>query len=460
MTCILLLAASGSSVVQAQNNAPATLTPTPPPQIKIHLVQPEETLESIATEYGIDVNALRAMNGLGSLDDISVGQRLMIPMDAQQTTEIMVQPGETLAVLAARYRTTPQSIAIMQGLTNPDLIFAGQQIAVASTNDSESSLAVLQSEDNLWRIALHMNINPYYLFQINNLVTAYFQFPGKVLAVPDDNGTPIPFRAPWNSITIHPLPLESGRTGGIVVNTSSVGTITGIFLDKPINFISSDGLLHEAVYGVDRRTQPGVYNLSLTFTDSEGIESPYSWPIRVTQGNYATETIKLSEDEAAAINDESIVQGEYSYIASTMSGFSPVRHWNGLFTIPTEGVLTSAFGETRIYQNSALTTFHTGADLATRVGTEIYAPADAIVVDTGLLDIRGYITILDHGAGVYTGYWHQSAILVKPGDFVTAGQVIGKVGNTGLSTASHLHWEMWVGGTPVDPMQWVREMFP
>ena len=82
------------------------------------------------------------------------------------------------------------------------------------------------------------------------------------------------------------------------------------------------------------------------------------------------------------------------------------------------------------------------------------------MVDTGELEVRGLITIINHGQGVYTGYWHQSSILVHPGDQVEAGQQIGTIGNTGLSTAAHLHWELHVNGVEVDAMQWVREQFP
>jgi murein DD-endopeptidase MepM/ murein hydrolase activator NlpD len=68
--------------------------------------------------------------------------------------------------------------------------------------------------------------------------------------------------------------------------------------------------------------------------------------------------------------------------------------------------------------------------------------------------------VLDHGWGVYSGFWHQSTILVEAGGAVATGQQIGTIGSTGLSTASHLHWEMWVNGNQVDPLQWVREAFP
>jgi murein DD-endopeptidase MepM/ murein hydrolase activator NlpD len=68
--------------------------------------------------------------------------------------------------------------------------------------------------------------------------------------------------------------------------------------------------------------------------------------------------------------------------------------------------------------------------------------------------------MIDHGWGVYTLYGHMSQRNVNLGDFVEAGQVIGLVGTTGRSTGAHLHWELWVDGVPVDPMQWVYQAFP
>ena len=59
-----------------------------------------------------------------------------------------------------------------------------------------------------------------------------------------------------------------------------------------------------------------------------------------------------------------------------------------------------------------------------------------------------------------SGYWHLSAIAVRPGQRVQAGDLLGYVGNTGLSTGAHLHWEIRVRGVPVDPRQWVEEALP
>ena len=87
-------------------------------------------------------------------------------------------------------------------------------------------------------------------------------------------------------------------------------------------------------------------------------------------------------------------------------------------------------------------------------------PARGRVVFAGPLEIRGNATIIDHGWGIYTGYWHQSEIRVQVGEIVEEGQIIGLVGNTGRSAGAHLHWEIWAGGVQVEPYDWLIELFP
>ena len=68
--------------------------------------------------------------------------------------------------------------------------------------------------------------------------------------------------------------------------------------------------------------------------------------------------------------------------------------------------------------------------------------------------------MIDHGWGVYTAYMHQSEILVKVGDRVEQGQLIGRVGNTGRAEGAHLHFEVLVGGVQVNPLEWLKQVFP
>jgi len=116
---------------------------------------------------------------------------------------------------------------------------------------------------------------------------------------------------------------------------------------------------------------------------------------------------------------------------------------------------TSAFGS-RVHPITGARTLHSGADLAAVDGHPIYAAADGIVVVAGPSSggNTGYMVAIDHGGGVQTRYVHPwpNGILVRVGDQVTAGQQIARVGSSGNSTGPHLHFEVRVNGTPVDPI--------
>jgi len=83
-----------------------------------------------------------------------------------------------------------------------------------------------------------------------------------------------------------------------------------------------------------------------------------------------------------------------------------------------------------------------------------------VVVFAGPLTVRGNATIIDHGWGVYSGYWHQKEIKVQVGDKVKAGQLIGIIGDTGRVTGPHLHFEMIVNGIQVEPVDWLNQAYP
>jgi murein DD-endopeptidase MepM/ murein hydrolase activator NlpD len=74
--------------------------------------------------------------------------------------------------------------------------------------------------------------------------------------------------------------------------------------------------------------------------------------------------------------------------------------------------------------------------------------------------LRGNVVILDHGLGVFTTYAHLSAVGVQVGQEIEAGQAFANVGTTGLSEGPHLHWELWVKGVNVDPVDWVKRSYP
>jgi murein DD-endopeptidase MepM/ murein hydrolase activator NlpD len=121
---------------------------------------------------------------------------------------------------------------------------------------------------------------------------------------------------------------------------------------------------------------------------------------------------------------------------------------------PTKGWLTSGFG-LRQSPFTGMQEFHPGADVATRHGTRVIAPADGIIVDIGEAEAPGNFIRLDHGFGYQTYYAHLDEVFVKRGQRVKRGQLIATVGNTGRSTGPHLHYELLVKGLPVNPLHYI-----
>ena len=117
--------------------------------------------------------------------------------------------------------------------------------------------------------------------------------------------------------------------------------------------------------------------------------------------------------------------------------------------IPGAGVV-SAFGA-RVHPIYGDVRIHTGVDISGSTGTPIRAAADGVVASAGWLGGYGQATVLDHGGPMATLYGHQSQLLVREGQAVTRGQVIGRVGCTGTCTGPHLHYEVRIAGAPVNP---------
>lgn len=124
------------------------------------------------------------------------------------------------------------------------------------------------------------------------------------------------------------------------------------------------------------------------------------------------------------------------------------------FVMPAQGSFSSGFGP-RVDPLTGAKGFHPGQDIAASEGTPIVAATPGEVIYAGWEQGYGNFTCIDRGDGLATCYGHQSAILVSVGQTVQAGQLIGRVGSTGWSTGPHLHFEVRLNGTPVDPMPYL-----
>ena len=123
--------------------------------------------------------------------------------------------------------------------------------------------------------------------------------------------------------------------------------------------------------------------------------------------------------------------------------------------LPTTGIISSGFSKSRYHPIHQVPLPHEGIDIAAVKGTPIFAAAKGVVVKAEWENGYGQMVEIDHGYGYTTRYGHTSRILVKPGDHVKRGDPIALVGNTGIATAPHLHYEVRVNGKPQNPVGFV-----
>lgn len=129
--------------------------------------------------------------------------------------------------------------------------------------------------------------------------------------------------------------------------------------------------------------------------------------------------------------------------------------FGNIFIVPVRGVLTSTYGF-RIHPIKRLRLFHTGIDIAKNMGDRVRVAADGVVVQAGFNGGYGKYIKIKHSMGYETAYAHLSVLWVKPGQKVKKGQFLGRVGNTGVSTGPHLHFEVKHNGKFVNPLRFVK----
>jgi murein DD-endopeptidase MepM/ murein hydrolase activator NlpD len=147
--------------------------------------------------------------------------------------------------------------------------------------------------------------------------------------------------------------------------------------------------------------------------------------------------------EASALRQASAAVASAIHSAPS-SSTSPSPSSSGLIW-PASGPITSPYG-------MRWGSLHPGIDISAGTGTPIKAAASGRVIVAGYSGGYGNLTVIDHGKGIATAYAHQSSLAASAGQQVRQGQVIGYVGSTGFSTGPHLHFEVRVSGSPVDPL--------
>jgi murein DD-endopeptidase MepM/ murein hydrolase activator NlpD len=205
----------------------------------------------------------------------------------------------------------------------------------------------------------------------------------------------------------------------------------------------------------------GPIPVSISLTDEHNREVKLEASLTILEDPRQVEELNLSTDTLQVVTPEGReLEQQALEIAYASSAEHPFPQWTEPFMQPAQGRFTSPFGLPRRYVAGGNISYHFGTDIASPAGTPIYATNAGRVVVADFYPIKGGLVVIDHGASVYSLYFHQSKILVKVGDTVSRGQKVGEIGTTGLSTGPHLHWEMRVNQIATDPMSWVGKVLP
>ncbi|MBI1276958.1 MAG: LysM peptidoglycan-binding domain-containing protein [Anaerolineaceae bacterium] len=470
----LLLGLPAFSVAQDTNES-----------VVVHVVQRGETMYRIAQNYNVTVEAIASFNSIADPTNIQVGQRLLIPTNGETRSEVpathVVQAGETLKSIATLYGLTVDELANRNSITNIDRIFVGQVLNIRASSpatpspiptvestvtgetsgDAPSLIYTVQGGDTLFRIATRYGLTVNDLVRANNVTDPTVIYLGQQLIIPGVKPLQSALDLPPNvsNIVVTPTMFVEGQTGEIRLTTAVPMTVNGTFLARNLSVASDQSrTLDIILVGIPVFTDAGVYPLALSLTDGAGQVTPLDLNIQVLAGGYGRESITLSSNLADLV-DPNLEASELQKMQAITSNFTPSRYFDGPLSLPAAASISSPFGRKRSYDGGPYDHFHAGTDFAAAPGSSVMAAAPGYVVFADKLNVRGNVTIIDHGWGIYTVYCHQATQYVKVGDFVNTGTVIGTVGATGRVTGPHLHWEVWVNGVQVDPMQWVQQSF-
>jgi len=233
--------------------------------------------------------------------------------------------------------------------------------------------------------------------------------------------------------------------GGLVIGRAPKGARSLFFNDAALE-LSPDGYF---LIGFDRDAAEQA-RLVAMLADGSKIERN----IAVAPGNWRIENVAANITGGAKSSAEFQARrsAELAQIAAARAVRSDSAGWRQTFIRPLSGRISGLFGAQRIY-NGTPGSYHNGMDIAAPRGQDFVAPADGVVTlaANDAFTLEGHLLMIDHGMGLNSAFLHASELLVKAGDHVRQGQVIGRVGATGRATGPHLHWGMKWNSARIDP---------
>ena len=184
-------------------------------------------------------------------------------------------------------------------------------------------------------------------------------------------------------------------------------------------------------------TEPGIYTIQFKNTTNG---NTYVYEIEVVTRSFRQQVFSVDPNVQASTQNTEAYE-EYRRIFNPVRKVSHTeRYYTEPFILPSQGKLTTEFGESRVVNGEPTNYRHTGIDIAAPEGTEVVATNSGKVVLATDMILLGKIVIIDHGEGLFSVVQHMDSITVSLGDMVTRGEQVGTVGSTGFSSGAHLHF--------------------
>lgn len=252
-------------------------------------------------------------------------------------------------------------------------------------------------------------------------------------------------------VSVAPDTVIQGGTVRVRIRTSAPPTAIRVTVQGKVIPVHPYADGYQTFAGTDPTTPPGTITVRVDIQegDGRGAEDAH---VRVLFRDFGVRRLRVPP-----LLRPELIAREARLVRIATANPMPAPMWDGPFRHPVNGPLTSNYGEKSVY-NGQPRGYHLGVDYRGAVGVLVHAPQHGVVTLAQMLPLSGQTVFIDHGAGLFTHYAHLSAIATRmtPGTRVAPGDVIGRVGATGLVTGPHLHWGMRIHGVKVNPTPWTE----
>jgi len=435
-----------------------------------------DTLWSLSKEYNTPLKLILDINDVEDKDTLSIGQIIKIPQDNLQADNYdihIVKKGESLWSIAQECNLSIGQIIATNNLTNAELISIGQQIEIPSTknitpittqpvidkkNDNvnnsislpentEPIVYTVKAGDNLWNISRKYGVSVAVITDMNHLGDKDLLSLGQKLEIPGVGGGISDSNQKEEPTIIVYTVVKGDSLWGIsqrydvnmntIISSNNLKEITRLSIGQKLKLpITNMDIAKAEGYSQDAAAEEIIYYVKKG-ESLWSISREYNVKLEsIIAANNITNASKISTGQQLRIPN---VPGTRSSICN--------------FIWPVRGRITSPYGMRVI---SGRKDFHAGIDIGGPTGTNIVAAESGRVSYAGYMRGYGNVIILSHDGGYSTVYGHNSVNLVKKGQYVNKGSIIGKVGSTGNATGPHLHFEIRSGGKPVNPLPYLK----